>query len=67
MPTYELVGSGEGVVATGGKTVPVTWKKDAQDAPMRLFAADGVTGRPRSGQHVGRAGARPGPGSLTVG
>jgi len=41
VPTYELVGSGEGVVATGGKTVPVTWKKDSQDAPMRLFAADG--------------------------
>ncbi|WP_051639748.1 DUF3048 domain-containing protein [Cellulomonas sp. URHE0023] len=41
VPTYELVGSGEGLVATGGKTLPVTWKKDSQDAPMRLFAADG--------------------------
>ena len=49
VPTYDLVGSGEGVVATGGKTVPVTWKKDAQDAPMRLFTADGearATSRP---------------------
>ncbi|WP_426593092.1 DUF3048 domain-containing protein [Cellulomonas sp. McL0617] len=41
VPTYELVGSGEGFVATGGKVLPVTWKKDAQDAPMRLFAAGG--------------------------
>ncbi|WP_034610240.1 DUF3048 domain-containing protein [Cellulomonas sp. URHD0024] len=42
VPTYSLVGSGEGVVATGGKVVPVTWKKDSQDASMRLFAADGT-------------------------
>jgi hypothetical protein len=41
VPTYELVGSGEGVIATGGKTLPVRWQKDAQDAPMRLFTADG--------------------------
>ena len=46
-----------GVVATGGKTVPVRWKKDADDAPMRLFTADGAPARPRAGQHVGRAGA----------
>jgi len=42
VPTYTLVGSGEGVVATGGKTVPVTWKKDSRDAPMQLFTADGA-------------------------
>lgn len=41
VPTYELVGSGEGVVATGGKTVAVRWQKDAQDAPLRLFLPDG--------------------------
>ena len=41
VPTYTLVGSGDGVVATGGKTVPVRWQKDSQDAPMRLFTADG--------------------------
>ncbi|WP_273653843.1 DUF3048 domain-containing protein [Cellulomonas fimi] len=41
VPTYELVGSGDGVVATGGKTVAVRWQKDAQDAPMRLFLPDG--------------------------
>ena len=41
MPTYALVGSGEGVVATGGKTVPVTLEEGRQNAPMRLFTADG--------------------------
>lgn len=42
VPTYELVGSGEGVLATGGKTVPVTWRKDSRDAPMQLFTAEGA-------------------------
>lgn len=42
VPTYTLVGSGEGVVATGGKTVPVRWQKDAEDAPLQLFTADGA-------------------------
>jgi len=41
VPTYELVGSGDGVVATGGKTVAVRWQKDAQDAPLRVFLPDG--------------------------
>lgn len=41
VPTYELVGSGDGVIATGGKTVGVRWQKDAQDAPLRLFLPDG--------------------------
>jgi hypothetical protein len=42
VPTYTLVGSGEGTLASGGKTVPVTWQKDSQEAPMRLFLADGT-------------------------
>lgn len=42
VPTYELVGTGQGVIATGGKTMPITWKKDAQDQPLRLFTADGA-------------------------
>jgi len=42
VPTYDLVGSGTGMVATGGRTIPVTWKKTAVDAPMRLFLADGT-------------------------
>lgn len=42
VPTYTLVGSGEGTLASGGKTVPVRWQKDAEDAPMRLTTADGA-------------------------
>lgn len=41
VPTYTLVGSGDGVVATGGKTLPVRWQKDSDSAPLRLFTADG--------------------------
>lgn len=42
VPTYELSGSGQGFVATGGKIVPVTWKKDNQAAPMRVFLENGA-------------------------
>jgi hypothetical protein len=42
VPTYTLVGSGEGTLASGGKTVPVRWQKDSRDAPMRLLTADGA-------------------------
>jgi hypothetical protein len=42
VPTYTLVGSGEGTLASGGKTVPVRWQKDSRDAPMQLFTADGA-------------------------
>ncbi|MDQ0426149.1 DUF3048 domain-containing protein [Cellulomonas iranensis] len=41
VPTYELVGSGDAVLATGGKTLPVRWQKDAQDQPLRLLLPDG--------------------------
>jgi uncharacterized protein (DUF2147 family) len=41
VPTYDLVGSGKGFVATGGKSIAVTWKKEAKDKPLRLFTADG--------------------------
>ncbi|GEL96379.1 DUF3048 domain-containing protein [Cellulomonas composti] len=41
VPTYNLVGTGTGLIATGGKTIPVTWKKTAEDQPLRLFLADG--------------------------
>ncbi|WP_225752925.1 DUF3048 domain-containing protein [Actinotalea sp. Marseille-Q4924] len=41
VPTYGLVGEGEAVVATGGRTVPAIWRKAAADAPLQLFAADG--------------------------
>jgi len=42
VPTYTLIGSGEGTLATGGKTIPVRWQKDSQTAPMQLFTADGA-------------------------
>ncbi|MCR6687906.1 DUF3048 domain-containing protein [Cellulomonas sp.] len=41
VPTYDLVGSGTGTIATGGRTVEVTWKKAAQDKPLRLFLPGG--------------------------
>lgn len=41
VPTYTLVGSGDAVVASGGRTVAARWQKDADDAPMRLFLPDG--------------------------
>jgi hypothetical protein len=42
VPTYTLVNaSGDGVLATGGKTIPVKWSKGAQDAPMVVTLADG--------------------------
>ena len=40
--TLAVVGSGEGVLASGGKTVPVRWLKEAEDQPMRLFLPDGA-------------------------
>lgn len=42
VPTYALVGKGNGTIATGGKTIPVTWEKKAEDAPLQLFLADGT-------------------------
>ncbi len=41
VPTYDLVGEGEALVATGGKTIAVTWRKADQNAPMQLLTADG--------------------------
>ncbi|HWS58580.1 MAG TPA: DUF3048 domain-containing protein [Actinotalea sp.] len=42
VPTYELVGEGPAVVATGGRTVAGTWRKTAQEAPLQVFDADGA-------------------------
>jgi hypothetical protein len=41
VPTYNLVGEGQALVASGGKTLAATWRKTAEDAPMQLFTADG--------------------------
>ncbi|MEV7973613.1 DUF3048 domain-containing protein [Cellulomonas sp. NPDC089187] len=42
VPTYTLVGTGTGTLATGGKTVDVTWQKDSETAPLRLLLPDGT-------------------------
>lgn len=41
VPTYNLVGEGDALVATNGRTIPGRWSKTAQDAPLQLFTADG--------------------------
>lgn len=41
VPTYNLVGEGDAVVATGGMTVAGRWTKAAADAPMKLVLPDG--------------------------
>jgi len=41
VPETKLVGTGEGVVASGGKQVPVTWSKEAVESPLVLTGADG--------------------------
>lgn len=42
VPETKLVGSGEGTVASGGMSIPVSWSKDAVDAPLVLRDATGV-------------------------
>ncbi|MBQ3135250.1 MAG: DUF3048 domain-containing protein [Oscillospiraceae bacterium] len=37
----DLVGSGSGWFACGGKAVPITWAKDSASAPLTYFTADG--------------------------
>ena len=66
VPTYSLVGAGDAVVATGGRTLAVRWQKDAQDAPMRLVAADGSTVRLAPGNTWVEL-VPAGSGSLTIG
>jgi hypothetical protein len=43
VPKTILIGSGEGWVSAGGKTVHATWSKDAQGSPIRLADDNGVT------------------------
>jgi hypothetical protein len=42
VPTYDLVGDGTGLVATGGKVIEVTWHKGALEQPIQLTAKDGT-------------------------
>ncbi|MGY1915801.1 DUF3048 domain-containing protein [Blastococcus sp. SYSU DS0973] len=41
VPETVMVGGGEALVATGGKTLGATWAKPAVDAPVALTAPDG--------------------------
>nr|WP_286186292.1 DUF3048 domain-containing protein [Sphaerisporangium cinnabarinum] len=41
VPETQLVGTGDGVVASGGKQVAVTWSKEGVEAPLVLTGADG--------------------------
>jgi hypothetical protein len=66
VPTYSLVGSGEGTLATGGKTIAVTWSKAAQDAPLTLTGPDGKTATLAPGNTWVEL-VPQGSGSLTVG
>ncbi|WP_100500122.1 DUF3048 domain-containing protein [Geodermatophilus chilensis] len=41
VPETVLVGGGEALVATGGRTVPATWRKGSITEPVALTGADG--------------------------
>lgn len=41
VPETQMVGTGEGVVASAGKQVAVTWSKDAVESPLVLTGPDG--------------------------
>jgi hypothetical protein len=41
VPETVMVGSGEALVATGGRTVAATWTKQSEAAPVVLTGADG--------------------------
>lgn len=42
VPDLRLEGEGDGLVATGGRSVQVTWSKDARDEPLVLTGPDGA-------------------------
>lgn len=66
VPETVLVGEGEALVATGGRTVPATWRKGSVGDPVALTGADGQPVRLAAGttwvELVPRA-----TGSVTVG
>jgi hypothetical protein len=42
VPETRMVGTGEALVATGGRTLPVTWSKNSIGEPVVLTAPDGA-------------------------
>ncbi len=45
IPTTILIGEGEGTVSTGGATIPISWSKASQTAPIRIVDEFGVAVR----------------------
>ncbi len=41
VPETKLIGTGEGIVASVGKQLPVTWSKKSNDAPLELSSPTG--------------------------
>ena len=67
VPETQLVGSGEAVVATGGKTVAATWTKGAVTTPLVLTTADGQVVKLAPGRTWLELVPTSGGGSVTVG
>lgn len=42
VPNTQMVGTGEALVATGGRTIPATWSKKSPDEPVALTAPNGT-------------------------
>ena len=55
VPETQMVGTGEALVATGGRTLAVTWTKNSPGEPVVLTGADGQPVLLAPGQHLGRA------------
>jgi len=41
VPETQVIGTGEALVVSGGKSVPATWSKESSSAPTTLTGADG--------------------------
>lgn len=66
VPDLVLEGEGEGLLAVGGRTVPVTWSKAERDEPLVLTGPDGEVAHLSPGNTWVELVPRPG-GSYTVG
>jgi len=67
VPETKLTGTGEALVATGGKALPATWTKTATDTPLVLTAADGQVIKLAPGKTWIELVPTSGGGSVTVG
>ena len=67
VPEMQMLGTGEALVATGGRTLAATWTKNSPAEPVALTGPDGLPVLLAAGQHLGRTRARTGTGSVAVG